>query len=88
VRRVVDLADRDATFSFYRGQELIWDHRGRLRLPTRLEHAWMQVTRLTRRWTRWFRPRNVVTAIDREAGSVTIETERWSWRRWRWERAA
>jgi len=36
--------------------------------------------------TRWFRPRTVVTAIDESTGIVTCERERWSWRRWRWER--
>lgn len=38
------------------------------------------------RCTQWFRPRSVVTAIDERAGTITLERQRWSWRRWRWER--
>jgi len=38
-----------------------------------------------RDWTRWWRPRVVVAAIDRDAGRITMRKERWSWRRWRWE---
>lgn len=41
-----------------------------------------------RRCTRWWRPRTVVTAVDVEAGVVALVTERWSWRRWRWERVS
>lgn len=33
----------------------------------------------------WFWPRSFVSAIDHEAGSITLSVERWSWRRWRWE---
>lgn len=38
------------------------------------------------RMTRWWRPRTVCSAIDREAGSITMTMETWSWLRWRWER--
>lgn len=34
----------------------------------------------------WFFPRLFVSAIDREQGSITLSVERWSWRRWKWER--
>ncbi|MGE5801577.1 MAG: hypothetical protein ACM358_04930 [Gemmatimonadota bacterium] len=44
------------------------------------------VRRRAHDWTRWWRPRDVVSAVDAEAGVITIRTERWSWRRWRWER--
>lgn len=37
-------------------------------------------------WTAWHRLRSVVIAIDRPSGRVTVGLERWSWRRWRWER--
>lgn len=59
----------------------------RLRLATRRDLVTMW---LRNRWlsaTRWFRPRTVTSAVDVEAGSITLVTERWSWRRWRWERA-
>lgn len=39
------------------------------------------------RMTHWWRPRTVCSAIDRDAGSITLTEERWSWRRWRWEGA-
>lgn len=59
----------------------------RLRRATRLELArfWLRDRwqSATRRW----RPRTVCAAVDHEAGSITLVTERWSWRRWRWERA-
>lgn len=44
---------------------------------------------IARAWysaTRWWRPRAVVVHIDRDRGIVTATIERWSWRRWRWER--
>lgn len=37
--------------------------------------------------TRWWRPRDVTVAVDVGLGSITIERQRWSWRRWRWERS-
>lgn len=37
--------------------------------------------------TRWWRPRTVCSAIDVDAGSITLSEERWSWLRWRWERS-
>lgn len=40
-----------------------------------------------RRITRWWRPRTVVSEVDMDAGSTSLVTERWSWLRWRWERA-
>jgi hypothetical protein len=36
--------------------------------------------------TAWRRLRAVVVAIDRRSGRVQVGLERWSWRRWRWER--
>lgn len=40
-----------------------------------------------RRCTRWWRPRTVVARMDLATGTLTVATERWSWRRWRWERS-
>lgn len=47
---------------------------------------WYIVRHHVRRLTRWWRPRDVVSAVDAKQGIVTLTTERWSWRRWRWER--
>jgi hypothetical protein len=53
--------------------------------------GWFGVRYRVAQWaygmTRWWRPRTVCSAIDVEAGSITIAYEEWSWRRWRWERA-
>ena len=59
----------------------------RLRPATRRERVgfWLRDRWLSA--TRWFRPRTVTSAIDVEAGGITLATERWSWRRRRWERA-
>jgi len=51
----------------------------RERLAGWLRHSWLSATR-------WWRPRTVVVAIDHRLGGVTVGDERWSWRRWRWER--
>lgn len=46
------------------------------------------LSRLILRLTRWRRPRFIVVAVDTKHGSVCLREERWSWRRWRWERVA
>lgn len=45
----------------------------------RLRRLWRRVT-----WWRW--PPSIVRAIDVEAGVIELQSTRWSWRRWRWER--
>lgn len=89
--REVTLADRRDAYHFHRGLTMVevdpGGQRFALRPATRLERArfW-----LCDRWlsaTRWFRPRTVTAAVDAEEGTVTIRDERWSWRRWRWERS-
>lgn len=52
-------------------------HRERLRFW--LRDRWQSATR-------WWRPRTVTSSVNVEAGCITLDTERWSWRRWRWER--
>ncbi len=37
-----------------------------------------------RRYTRWFRPRTVTSAVDAEAGTITLVDQRWSWLKWKW----
>jgi hypothetical protein len=51
-------------------------------VPTR----WERMREATRRVLPWFFPRVVVSDIDTAAGAVTLTRERWSWRRWKWER--
>jgi hypothetical protein len=74
-----------SSYTFRRGPTLMWDDkRGTLRRET-----WRD--RLRRRLSRvlwWRQPHCVVTALDGGPGVVTVEALRWSWRRWRWERAA
>jgi hypothetical protein len=71
--------------NFHIGCEYVFEH-GRLLTGPRL--AWWRIRQFARHWTRWWRPRTVCSAIDRDAGVVTMVKERWSWRRWRWERVA
>ncbi len=54
--------------------------------PTRLGRMRETVRLATRRVLPWFFPRVVVSDIDTAAGAVTLTRERWSWRRWKWER--
>jgi hypothetical protein len=75
------------TFNFHaRGKPLRMTDSGDLAPLTRGERfaAWLGDS--WRSATRWWRPRTVVSAIDVDAGSITVVRERWSWRRWRWER--
>ena len=46
---------------------------------------WWRTRRFARQITRWWRPRMVMSKNDQE-GWITTDVERWSWRRWRWER--
>jgi hypothetical protein len=71
------------THSFTVGDTYVMGRRGRVA-------GWFGVRYRVTMWaysmTRWWRPRTVCSAIDREAGSITMAYETWSWRRWRWER--
>jgi hypothetical protein len=78
------LASRTDTYNFTRGMPLKMLDSGSLvpmthwdRIKDRMRSLWRRVSRA---------PRTVVSEIDRDAGSITVVTERWSWRRWRWER--
>lgn len=78
------LTDHRDTFNFTVGppMRLVDGYRA-----VRLTRREVLVGRLRQRWlsaTRWFRPRRIITAIDHDAGSITMSTQRWSWLRWRW----
>lgn len=79
-----DLATPADAHNFRVGVEYVFEH-GRRLMGWRLR--WWRIRQHAIRCTRWWRPRTVCSAIDREAGAVTMVNERWSWRRWRWERA-
>ena len=59
---------------------------GEFRRATRFERAHARLCDAWQSATRWWRLRSVVSAVDRNAGTVEVYLERWSWRRWRWER--
>jgi hypothetical protein len=81
----VTTAKRDDVYNFRRGMPLRMTDSGGLVPLTRSERAAAWFKRTWERWTRWWRPRSVVSAIDAAEGRITIVTETWSWRRWRWE---
>lgn len=73
------------TRNFYVGVQLEMLPSGRVApILLRRRRATVALIAAWRRVTRWWRPRTVVSAIDHERGSITMTTERWSWRRWRW----
>lgn len=84
-RETVTLATATDTYNFTRGHTYMWTRRG-----VRRRTGWWAFEYAIRDFfvsmTRWWRPRLVCSEIDREAGSITMEMQRWSWRRWRWER--
>ena len=82
----IQLADRSASWNFAAGIPIVISKSGRRLLGWRLL-AW-RIGQRAIALTRWWRPRTVVSAVDQEAGIVTLVDERWSWRRWRWERAS
>ncbi|HKP06810.1 MAG TPA: hypothetical protein VJU58_06115 [Microbacterium sp.] len=84
----VTLADPVDAYNFHVGQpvHLTWSAAGGVRRATRWEVLRDRVAARLLHWTRWLRPRTVTAAVDVEAGAITLCTERWSWRRWRWER--
>ena len=88
--RVVTLADAVQAWNFMPGMELVESDPGdpsfRLRPATRAERLRGRAGRLWRRATCWWRPRAVCTSADPRTGVVVMIRERWSWRRWRWER--
>lgn len=80
------LANRTDVYHFSVGMPMVLGDDMRPRLATRWDQLRAWAGGLAMSATRWFRPRTVVSAVDVEAGSVSLVTERWSWLRWRWER--
>lgn len=64
------------------------DQPGGWRYATRWDRLRVWFGDLWRSATSRFRTRRVVANVDLRAGAITIASERWSWRRWRWERVA
>ena len=83
--RDVYVGSRD-TYNFRRGMPVKMTDAGQIVPMTRRERARAWFKRVWHRWTRWWRPRMVVSRINPDNGIITLERERWSWRRWRWER--
>lgn len=88
------LSDKGDAFNFHIGaairfsdpKRFVFDERGELVEATRWQRLRFWLEDLWLNATRWFRPRTVAAAVDRAKGEVTMANERWSWRRWRWER--
>ena len=75
-----------AEYRFKEGRTYILSCNGEpMREATRIELARLALDAAWFSVTRWWRPRTIVSAIDRNAGRITLTQQRWSWRRWRWE---
>ena len=86
---ILELASPADAYNFTRGQEFAITRAGFR--PVRgwfgvWFGVWFRIRWRMHRLTRWWRPRNVCTAVNPDAGVITMELERWSWLRWRWER--
>jgi hypothetical protein len=81
----VSVVEPKATFRMGQRIDLRMTETGELVRLTRVERVVAWFNRVWIRWTRWWRPRMVVAAMDADAGSITFAQEVWSWRRWRWE---
>lgn len=78
------LSERTDAFSFHPGMPCVMNPDGSLRPATRMERVKFRIAAAWRRVTWWRQHRVVVGAVDHEAGSVTMVSLRWSWRRWKW----
>jgi hypothetical protein len=76
----------ESEFRLRRGPTFVWTRKG-FRRVAGLFGVWIRIRDLAHRMTRWWRPRIVTSAVDAERGVITLSHERWSWRRWRWERS-
>lgn len=74
------------TFNFCEGIELEMTRAGELVPESRGHRRRRRWRAFVRRITWWRRARTEVVAIDHEAGTITLATLRWSWRRWGWVR--
>lgn len=78
---------RRDTYHFVVGDTFVMTNSGRWRRVAGLFGLWWLASQRLHWLTRWWRPRTVCSAVDQDAGVVTLAEERWSWRRWRWERS-
>lgn len=73
-------------YNFYIGQPV----RGKLNdagqfVPfTRWDWIKARCATIWNHYTRWWRPRQIVTSIDRKYGGIRVATQYWSWRRMKW----
>jgi hypothetical protein len=72
-RKIIQLASPADAFAFHPGLKL---SKGDYETGFRA---------FLRRRLPWLFPRVVIVDIDVNAGIVTSEAQRWSWRRWKWE---
>lgn len=79
------LTDKSQAWTFHRRVHMRMTSTGALVPLTKWERVWSRIRTTLLSWTRWWRPRHVCSAVNRKQGSISIATERWSWRRWRWE---
>lgn len=82
----VDLAHKADTYNFYVGCPVTGtiSANGRFTPHTRWGRLKAQIAAKWRHWTRWWRPRYIVTEVDLNKSSVSIREQRWSWVRWGW----
>lgn len=83
----IDPAYKDS-YSLFRVKRvtLVWDEKlGNFRESTKLEDVVRFIRHAFGRATRVFRTRHVVYHLDCADGIMSVRSERWSWRRWRWE---
>jgi hypothetical protein len=86
MRPVADLPTVGQEGYMRSGHTYVWTPRG-FRCATGLFGLWWRTKQRLVNLTRWWRPRLVCAEVDRAAGCIGMAEERWSWRRWRWERA-
>lgn len=84
--RFIKLANRGDVYNFYVGApvEGALNARGQFVPHTFRQLLLARLRAKCARLTRWWRPRHVVTRIDRLEGGIRIAEQNWSWRHWRW----
>lgn len=83
---VLLLADRNDAHHFVIGAPIAMsiNAHGQLVPSTRCQRLAAWLGRRWRRLTWWRQTRTVVVDVDRQLGSITVGTARWSWRQWKW----
>lgn len=85
-KTIVTLVSCADVYSFKKGDpvECVFGVDGQLLLATRWQTVKLRTVRKFSRLTRWFRPRTVVSAVNVQTGTISMETQRWSWTKWKW----